>query len=134
LPPNRGIALATEGIAAMHAIQSRHFLCYLLGLVADACTKVGHYAKAIKAVEDGLAVAEATGERFYSAELHRLHGELLARPPHGQKRKADALFRAVIKLAKQQGAAALEHKARLKACAAGPDSIADHLGGHPLSP
>ena len=28
-------------------------------------------------------------ELFYSAE-HRLHGELLARPPHGQKRKAEA--------------------------------------------
>src|SRR5258708_29604977 len=57
-----------------------------------------------------------------------LHGELLARPPHGQKRKADALFRAAIKLAKQQGATALEHKARLKACATGPDSIADPFG------
>jgi adenylate cyclase len=109
--PNRGIALATQAVAAMQAIQSRHFLCYLLGLLADARTKAGHHAEAMKAVEDGLALAEATGERFYSAELHRLHGELLARPPHGQKRKAEASFRAAIKVAKQQGATALEHKA-----------------------
>ena len=53
-------------------------------------------------------MAEATGERFYSAELHRLHGELLARPPHGRKRKAQASFRAAIKVAKRQGATALE--------------------------
>jgi hypothetical protein len=37
--PDRGIALAMQ--AAMQAIQSRHFLCYLLGLLADACTKAG---------------------------------------------------------------------------------------------
>jgi predicted ATPase len=109
--PDRGIALATQAIAAMQSIQSRHFLCYLLGLLADACIKAGHHSEAMKAVEDGLVLAEATGERFYSAELHRLHGELLARPPHGQKRKAEASFRAAIKVAKQQGAAALERKA-----------------------
>jgi hypothetical protein len=109
--PNRGIALARQAIGTMQAMQSRHFLCYLLGLLADACTKAEHHAEAMKAVEDGLAVAEATGERFYSAELHRLHGELLARPPHGQKRKAEASFRAAIKVAKQQGARTLEYKA-----------------------
>jgi hypothetical protein len=40
-----------------------------------------------------------------------LHGELLARPPHRQKRKAQASFRAAIKVAKRKGATALEHKA-----------------------
>ena len=39
--PDRGIALAMQALAAMQAIQSRHFLCYLLGLLADACTKAG---------------------------------------------------------------------------------------------
>ena len=60
--PDRGIALATQAIAAMQSIQSRHFLCYLLGLLADACTKAGQHAEAMKAVEDGLVLAEATGE------------------------------------------------------------------------
>jgi uncharacterized protein (UPF0261 family) len=32
--PDRGIALAMQALAAMRAIQSRHFLCYLLGLPA----------------------------------------------------------------------------------------------------
>jgi predicted ATPase len=73
--------------------------------------KAVHHAEAMRAVEDGLAIAEATGERFYSAELHRLHGELLARPPHVKMSKAQASFRAAIRVAKQQGAAALEHKA-----------------------
>jgi len=56
--PDRGIALAMQALAAMQAIQSRHFLCYLLGLPADACPKAGRHAEAMKAVEDGLVVAE----------------------------------------------------------------------------
>jgi DNA-binding winged helix-turn-helix (wHTH) protein/predicted ATPase len=108
---DRGLQLATEAVAAMQAIQSRHFLAYLLGLLADAHLKAGHYVDAMKAVEDGLAMAEATGEHFYSAELHRLRGELLARPPHGQKRMAEAAFQTAIKIAKKQGAMTLEHKA-----------------------
>jgi predicted ATPase len=108
---DRGLALATQAIATMQAIKSRHFLAYLLGLLADVYLKSGHHIEAMKTVVLGLATAEATGERFYSAELHRLHGELLARPPHGDKRKAEASFRTAIEIAKQQGAVALARKA-----------------------
>jgi predicted ATPase len=106
-----GLALATEAIAAMQAIHSRHFLPYLHGLLAGLHFKAGHETEAMKAVQDGLATAEATGERFYSAELFRLRGELLARSPEGRKR-AEASFHTAIKLAEQQGAMALEHKAK----------------------
>jgi predicted ATPase len=109
--PNRGLALTTQAIASMHAIKSRHFLVYLLGLLTDMHLKAGHHAEAMKAVEEGLTMAEATGERFYSAELHRLHGELFARTPRGRRREAEASFRDAIKLANQQGAWALERKA-----------------------
>jgi predicted ATPase len=109
--PDRGIALLTEAIAALQVTQSRHFLCYLLGLLAEAHMEAGHHTEAMKAVEDGITLAEAHGERYYDAELQRLRGELLARPPHGQKVKAAASFRAAIKIAKLQGAGTLERKA-----------------------
>jgi adenylate cyclase len=113
---DRGIALLTEAITTLQATQSRPTMAYLLGLLADAQIKAGHHADAMKAVEDGIALAETGGERYYSAELHRLRGELLARPPHRQRRRAEASFRAAIKLAKQQGAAALEHRANASMC------------------
>ena len=108
---DRGLQLATQAIAAMQAIQSRHFLAYMFGLLADAHLKAGHHVEAMKAAEEGLAMADATGEHFYSAELHRLRGELLARSPHEERRKAEAAFRIAIKIAKEQGARTLEHKA-----------------------
>jgi DNA-binding winged helix-turn-helix (wHTH) protein len=104
---DRGLVLATQAIATLQAIQSRHFSAYLLGLLADTHLKAGHHVEAMRAVEEGLTMTEL----FYSAELHRLHGELLARPPHGQKRKAEAEFRVAITVAKEQGAKTLERKA-----------------------
>ena len=101
----------TEAIAALQSLQSPYLMCYLLGLLAEVHLKAGHHLDAMKVVEDGIALAETTGERYYSAELHRLHGELLARPPHGQKHKAEASFRTAIKVAKQQGAETLERRA-----------------------
>jgi predicted ATPase/DNA-binding winged helix-turn-helix (wHTH) protein len=109
--PDRGIALLTEAITALQATHSRHFQCYLLGLLAEVQMEAGHHTEAMKAVEDGITLAEAHGERYYDAELHRLRGELLARPPHSQKLKAEVSFREAIKTAKLQGAGTLERKA-----------------------
>ena len=105
----QGLALATQAVATMRAIHSRHFMVYLLGLAADVHLKAGHQAEAIEAVEEGLAMAEATGERFYSAELLRLRGELLARAD--DRTGAEASFRAGMEVARRQGARALERKA-----------------------
>jgi predicted ATPase len=108
---DRGIAFLAEGIAASAATQSRYFHSYLLGLLADAHTKAGHQAEAMKAVEEGIAIAIATGERFYIAELYRLQGELYAHPAVGQKQKAEESFHSAIAIAKQQGATFFERKA-----------------------
>jgi predicted ATPase len=109
--PDRGVALLTDAIATLDTIQSRHFKSYLIGLLAQAQVKAGHHADAIKAVEQGLALVDGGGESFYSAELLRLKGELLARPPHSQKREAQASFRLAINIAKGQGAAIFQRKA-----------------------
>lgn len=111
--PQRGVALAAEAVDAMQAIQSRHFLSYLLGLLADAHLKAGQDAEAMKAADAGLAMAESTGERFYSAALHSLRGQLLARGSFGDRGAADASFNAAIALARTQGAVALERMAEL---------------------
>jgi len=108
----RGIALTVGSVAKMQAIQSRHFLCYLLGLLADVQQRAGPAAPALKAADEGLALAEATGERFWSAELNRLRGELLAGAPHGLQLEAHTSFSAAIALAKEQGASILEDKAK----------------------
>jgi DNA-binding winged helix-turn-helix (wHTH) protein/predicted ATPase len=110
--PERGAALLTEAIAALNAAHSRHFMPYLLGLLAQVYIDHGRNADALKAVEEGLTLTDEEGERFYRAELHRLKGELFARSSDSQKHKAGKAFRDAIELARKQGAAILESKAR----------------------
>jgi DNA-binding winged helix-turn-helix (wHTH) protein/predicted ATPase len=110
--PKRATALLTDAVAALHAAHSRHFMPYLLGLLAQAHMKLGNHTDAMMAVEEGVALADAGGERFYSAELHRLKGELLASASDGCHPAATEAFRTAIELAKQQGATALERRAK----------------------
>jgi predicted ATPase len=103
--------MLTDAMAGLQATQSRHLLCYLIGLSAELRMKAGRYAEAMQAAQDGIALAEASGERYYIAELHRLKGELLACTSDRCDPAAGEAFRAAIEFAKQQGAKALQHKA-----------------------
>jgi predicted ATPase len=109
---DRGLGLLTEATDALRTMQSLAWLPYLLGLLADARTKAGQPSEAMKAVEGAISLVETTGERFYSAELYRLRGELLAQASIGQRDEAKAEFDKALRIAAQQGAASLERKAR----------------------
>jgi predicted ATPase len=108
-----GIALLTQALSALQAIQSRHFMPYLEGLLADAQMKAGHHADALKTVEEGIATSKVSEERFYAAELYRLRGVLLAQISVSERRRAEASLRTAMKIARQQGATTLEHKASI---------------------
>jgi DNA-binding winged helix-turn-helix (wHTH) protein/predicted ATPase len=109
---DRGLALLTEATDTLRAMQSLAWLPYLLGLLSDARIKAEQPSEAMEAVEEAISLVETTGERFYSAELHRLRGELLARASIGRRDEAKSEFDRAIKIATQQGAISLERKAR----------------------
>ena len=104
-----GLSLITQAIDAMRAIHSRHFLPYLFALLADVHLRAGNNLAAMKAVQNGLATADVTGELFFSAELLRMRGELLARSSNSQT-DAEASLKTAIVLARQQGAKMLLDK------------------------
>ena len=110
----RALSAAGNGVPvdALRATQSLAFLPYFLGLLCDAHIKAGQPSEAMKAVKEAISLVETTGERFYSAELYRLHGELLARASISQCEEAKAEFNRAVKIAAQQGAVSLERKAR----------------------
>jgi DNA-binding winged helix-turn-helix (wHTH) protein/predicted ATPase len=110
--PERGVALLMEAVAGVRAAHSQHFMPYLLGLLAEAHMRLGNNASALKAADEGIALADAGGERYYIAELHRLKGELLAQLSDSCKNQARKSIRTAVELAKQQGAKALESRAK----------------------
>jgi len=103
-----------EGIAQMRhgagALEWRdHF--YYEALLAAAWGSAGKTAEGLSVVNEGLARALSTGLRYYEAELHRIKGELLLKPPAVIEVEAESCFHQAIDIAHGQMATSLELRA-----------------------
>jgi predicted ATPase len=106
------LPLLCKGLDAYRALYSEVYLSYFLSILGDAYTQTGRFQDARKALDEGLAFAEKTDERFQEAELHRLKGELhLAEAnDHGA---AEGCFRTAIETARRQQGKAWELRATM---------------------
>jgi class 3 adenylate cyclase/predicted ATPase len=103
-----GVALLSRGRAGWRTVGGELIQPYFLALLTDACVLAGRADEALVAVAEGLAQVERTAERNFSAELHRLQGELL----WGQDpAEAEACLQRALAIARAQGAHALELRA-----------------------
>jgi predicted ATPase len=98
-----GIRELRQGLAAWRATGAEHLVPYFLALLAEACAAAGRPAEGLRAVEEGLAQAERTGERWCEPELLRLRGELLLlRAPRHRAAAEASLHRARAVASRQQ--------------------------------
>jgi predicted ATPase len=87
---------------------------YHCGLLADAIAASGDASGALDVVDEGLAGARATGNRWYEAELVRLGGELLLRRHHLRSTSAEdaeARFGEAVAISQSQQARSFELRA-----------------------
>jgi len=112
----RGLALLREAIEALRATQSRHFMHYLLFLQGDGLLMTGRPGLALKAANQGVTIAETSGECFYLAALYRLRAEACS--ALGREGEARSSLLQSIELARRQGALRLERAARDRYAAA----------------
>ena len=107
-----GASRLREGMGAWRAMGSKLWWPTFLALLAEVHLQQHRVEPALAAVAEALAAVEATGERWYEAELHRLRGEaLLSRAPGGPAEEAEACFLRAIGVARRQGAKSLELRA-----------------------
>jgi predicted ATPase len=72
-----GLTLIHQGINDWRASGVNLILPYYLALLAEAYGRAGRPDEGLHELTGALALVEATGERWYEAELHRLKGELM---------------------------------------------------------
>jgi hypothetical protein len=84
-------------------------------MYADACRAAGRAQEALQSVEEGLALAEASGERSLVPAMRRVRGELLLE--RGDAAAAEADLTAAIALAGEREAFQHELEARVAWCA-----------------
>jgi len=62
-------------------------------------------------IQEGLDAIEATGERWFEAELYRLRGNFVRSLPRGGVKRAEQDFKTAKRIAASQGAKLLELRA-----------------------
>jgi predicted ATPase len=99
----RAIARIRDGLAAAEAAGTRLFTPLFLALLAEALALAGKIEEGLAALDDALAKAAVSGETSWSAEIHRLRGELTGRLPYPDPAKAEGSFRTALAIAREQG-------------------------------
>lgn len=84
-----------------------------MGMMADAHARFGNAGAALAIARAGLEVAQASGQNFWNAELHRLVGSALAAVGGPDDPEAEAALQRAIAVARSQGAISLELRSTL---------------------
>jgi predicted ATPase len=124
---DEGLAQLLQGWAAYQATGAALFRSYFLSLLADTYGRIQQPEAGLRVLAEALAAEQTSGEGFYTAELHRLRGELLLQSGaralmaedvplpsvtwHPQASEAEACFNQARDLARRQQAKALELRA-----------------------
>jgi DNA-binding SARP family transcriptional activator/predicted ATPase len=129
-----GVTEMGAALAAVGSTGARMYSPFFLGLLADACARVGRGGDALVAADQGLAEVDARGERFWQPELLRLRGVLLAWD--GRTEDAEASLVVALEAARAQESAALVARAEasLARVRSGQGSAAGSDGGVGTAP
>jgi class 3 adenylate cyclase/tetratricopeptide (TPR) repeat protein len=105
----QGIAQLQTGLAAWNGTGARVLDTQWLGFIAQAHVQAGRFDDALAALDRATAIAAATGEGYYQAELYRLRGIALA--GIGEHAEAASWLQQAIDTARSQQAKSLDLRA-----------------------
>ncbi|HEV2546226.1 MAG TPA: AAA family ATPase [Stellaceae bacterium] len=105
-----GLALARQAFAYVAATGFTSGQTQGLALLGYCCERAGEIDEALSLLDTGLEMANATDERFFEAELHRLKGEWLAEH-RGAHLEAAGCYQRALAVARQQEAKLFELRA-----------------------
>ena len=106
----KGIASMEQGLALFSAGR-RVTKPYMLGLLASAKAEFGNSSEGLELLRDAVASTEASGERWWEPELHRLRGQAIA--ARGQHDDSESCFRLALEVSGRQKAKMLELRASM---------------------
>jgi predicted ATPase len=106
-----GIAALRESLVEQRAMGTLIAIPTQLAALADALARSGNTDEGLAAVEEGLKMAEAGGDRFNLPELYLVKGRLLLDRSPADRDAAAAVYRQAIEMARSQDARLLELRA-----------------------
>lgn len=100
-----------DGLDAYRATGALFQVPYHLAMLAEALGAEELFEEGLEVLKDAVSLVEASGERCYEAEIHRLKGELLLAASPQASAEAEDCFRQALDVARRQEAKSLELRA-----------------------
>jgi predicted ATPase len=105
------IELLRAGVAAWQKRGARLWLPIFLTLEAEACAKAGRGDAALEAIEEALAIAKNTSERWAMAEVLRVKARLLKAAAGAETKEIETILLSSLDIARAQQARCWELRA-----------------------
>jgi predicted ATPase len=106
-----GLAQLSQGIAGWRATGQIAVVPYLLTLLAEASSLLGHIEEGLRSLDDAQAVSEQQEDRWWEPEIYRLRGALLLRQSIAPEAEAETWLHRALDVARRQQAKSLELRA-----------------------
>jgi predicted ATPase len=103
----------TRGITAFKSAGTTHALAFALSCLAKIYADLGRYDDARRTKGEALAMIEASGERWFEAEVKRMAGEIALLEPKPGVPKAEVYFNRALDVARRQQAKSWELRAAM---------------------
>ena len=84
---------------------------WFLALYADGCGALGEIDEGLRALDEAAEWVQRNDERLYSAEVHRIRGELLLRLGDSNEAQAERCYQQALTVAREQQAKSWELRA-----------------------
>jgi predicted ATPase len=107
-----GIAQMRQGLAALRATGTANSIPEVLARLAEAYGQVCQVDEGLRLLAEALAMMDTPRNR-HTAELHRLHGELLLRQAVPDEEQAEACFQQALDVSRRQQAKSWELRAAM---------------------
>ena len=114
----------TDSLHAMRAVIDSFrdgglllYLTFFPALLAEVEATAGNFDAAVALLEEATAVGDATGQQWYTAELHRQRASLALRRPAEGQASAEAYLEQAVATARAQQASGFERRAALSLAA-----------------
>ena len=108
---SKAVQLFERAIAYDRALASTVEIPSLLSVLAKAHADLGRFDDARRCIGEAIALAEASGEKWWEPDLHRTAGEIEMKAPERDAAKAQASFERALAIARARQARSFELRA-----------------------
>jgi predicted ATPase len=107
------VQMINSGIAAYRSTGTTLWMPLYLSHLGIAYAELHQFDDAWRRIGEAMTAIEATGERWFEAEVNRIAGEIALKSPDMDTVKAEAYFQRALSVARQQQAKSWELRAAM---------------------